>query len=232
MIQTNVQGTENLLNACIAEGAVNYFCYVSSVGVMGRVPAGKITEDWVCRPINLYESTKYDAEKLVRLAGLKAKVKIIRPTNVLSIKKPGIIASVNSNKLLDRVKVILRGSECAHIVHAIDVARASVFLHDKCKSDIETYIVSRDLAPCSTLSELNFLLRKDRAFTRLLRIPPCVPYTARKLLRGTSSHGEAKYSDAKLTSLGFSYKYSPEAILSEIASGSLGVRQKTRTHRD
>lgn len=35
MMQTNVQGTENMVNACLESG-VEKFCYVSSVAALGR----------------------------------------------------------------------------------------------------------------------------------------------------------------------------------------------------
>jgi nucleoside-diphosphate-sugar epimerase len=60
----NVQATEKLLQASLGSG-VNRFVYCSTVGVMGRPERLPADEDIVCQPNDIYQRTKYEAEKVV-----------------------------------------------------------------------------------------------------------------------------------------------------------------------
>jgi nucleoside-diphosphate-sugar epimerase len=60
----HMQGTENLLNACVASG-IKRFVFCSSVGVLG--PSGNyiFDENSKYNPTNIYELTKAESEKMV-----------------------------------------------------------------------------------------------------------------------------------------------------------------------
>lgn len=68
LMQTNIDGTTNLINASLGNGVVK-FCFVSSIAAFGREPGrGKITEEsqWKQTPYNSnYAISKYGAEREV-----------------------------------------------------------------------------------------------------------------------------------------------------------------------
>ncbi len=68
LMQTNVAGTANMVNACLSTG-VKKLCFASSVAVFGREPGrGVVTEDmhWKRTPYNSnYAISKYGAEQEV-----------------------------------------------------------------------------------------------------------------------------------------------------------------------
>jgi nucleoside-diphosphate-sugar epimerase len=78
--QVNVIGTANLLSAAREHGAAR-FVHFSSAGVLGRVaPEKTADEETACRPQNIYDRTKLEAER--RVLGTAAdglKVVVVRP---------------------------------------------------------------------------------------------------------------------------------------------------------
>lgn len=68
LMQTNAEGTANIVNACLSSG-VKKLCFASSVSVFGREPGrGTVTEDvqWKRTPYNSnYSISKYGAEREV-----------------------------------------------------------------------------------------------------------------------------------------------------------------------
>jgi nucleoside-diphosphate-sugar epimerase len=100
--KVNVQGTENLLAAALCEG-VERFVHISSVGVIGADPLNPkaFSEEVSCRPRNEYERSKWEAEKLVKHAGMKGlQVVILRPANVFGDADPehGLLRLIGSVK--------------------------------------------------------------------------------------------------------------------------------------
>lgn len=75
-VQTNVQGTEVLLDACLRHG-VQRFVYTSTTSLYGHalVPVDRavwVTEDLVPRPRDIYDTTKIAAEETCRAASSAA----------------------------------------------------------------------------------------------------------------------------------------------------------------
>jgi len=68
LMQTNAEGTANMVNACLSAG-IKKLCYASSVAVFGREPGrGTVTEaaQWKRTPYNSnYAISKYSAEREV-----------------------------------------------------------------------------------------------------------------------------------------------------------------------
>jgi nucleoside-diphosphate-sugar epimerase len=91
MRRIHVAGTHNLLRAAV--GKIGRWVQLSSVGVYGPFKSGIITEESTVRPNGEYETTKWEAERLVTQAaarGLDAAV--LRPSNVFGpdMRSPGL----------------------------------------------------------------------------------------------------------------------------------------------
>ena len=54
MYMTNVNGTKKILSA-LRKSNVNYFCHISSAGVIGQTNEINITENSICKPVGIYE---------------------------------------------------------------------------------------------------------------------------------------------------------------------------------
>jgi nucleoside-diphosphate-sugar epimerase len=144
MWDVNVAGTENLLRL-IPESGITYFCHISSAGVIGKTDQPWVTEETPCNPQNIYEQSKYEAEKLA-LHGLQGcRTVVLRPTNVIDDFQQGSLQLPMRGALIDRMNVFLKGGECAHIVHAEDVAHAALYLMNAVPADKpECFFVSCD----------------------------------------------------------------------------------------
>lgn len=85
----NAEGTKNVLNVARQAG-IAHLLHMSSVGVMGGRRAGRIDETEPCHPVNDYERSKLEAERLaVRWSGDTGTcVTVLRPTIVFG-PRPG-----------------------------------------------------------------------------------------------------------------------------------------------
>src|SRR3989338_4255731 len=88
--QTNVKGTENIINACRKNNALEKLIYLSSIGVIGKTNNTVIDEKTECHPNNEYEKSKYQAELIVREYAKErpGNVIILRPANVFGENDP------------------------------------------------------------------------------------------------------------------------------------------------
>lgn len=222
MWQANVIGTEQILKACRAE-KIKYFCYMSSAGVVGRTNQKIVTEDTLCHPQDDYEHSKLAAEKLVKQGISGASVVILRPTNVIDSDRPGALGLAIHANIISRLKLFIKGAECAHIVHADDVAAAAVFFMGKDFLSPECFFVSCDHEPLNTYAGLWALYQAAKAGLPAgkLNFPLClpifVPYLVRKMFRGTGNKGDVRYSSDKLISYGFYFSYGLTEIVRRFA---------------
>ena len=129
MRHTNVGGMKNLLAAL--SPTVRQLIVVSSIGVIGPVSGRKIGEDTPCRPANLYEETKLEAERLAlnfsRQTGLR--VTALRPTIVFGER----VGTGPRNSFLSLLRAIaakrfvyFSRRACANYIYAGDVAGACI----------------------------------------------------------------------------------------------------------
>lgn len=223
MWAVNVEGTRNIIDACKPIG-LEYFCFISSAGVVGRTLERRIDEEVECRPVNLYERSKCAAERLVRDAGLGARVVILRPTNVVSHELPGAVLPGIRKKLIDRLKVFFKGAEVAHVVHAEDVASAAVYLMKATDHTPQCYFVSCDNEKLNTFSGLWELATRLRTPQKNSRKPLCLPlifpYLFRLLFRGGGNMGDVRYVPDKLLGTGFRFEYDVAKIVASVSTGA------------
>ena len=210
MWETNVNGTQRLVRQ-IAKSRIEFCCYISSAGVVGKTDLLLVDEEVQCRPINVYEKSKYAAEQIISGIDNQCRVVILRPTNVVDDEHPGPISLPKRGSLVDRMKVVLKGEECAHIIHAEDVAAACLHMATKANSGLQYYFVSCDEEPLNTYAGVWSLYKacekkkKIETAQPVFHLPIIVPYLMRTLYRGKSNKGNVRYSSRKMAATGFAF---------------------------
>lgn len=98
--RTHVEGTKVLLSVCEAEPGVGRFVHVSTTGVVGVTGNRPADESAPVRPTNVYESTKAEAELLIREAWLDGFPAVIA--------RPGLVYGPGDLHLLPFFRSVLR----------------------------------------------------------------------------------------------------------------------------
>jgi nucleoside-diphosphate-sugar epimerase len=178
MRPVNVLGTQN-----VVEAAVDRACrliLLSSAGVVGRTAKKIVDEESPCKPDNLYETTKYEAEEIVRQEikrGLKAQ--ILRPTTVFGEgRQPGkdsflqLIRSI----IKGRYRHIRKGKGIYNIIFAGEVARAMFALDNDNIPNGKVYLINTPVS----FSEFASIVSKSVGNNKekIGNIPYIVAYTA------------------------------------------------------
>lgn len=222
MWDVNVSGTEKLLNL-IPATKICYLCFLSSAGVIGLTNGQLVDEKSKCNPQNPYEKSKWAAEELVAKGIDNCSTVILRPTDVVDEQRPGALALPIRSNLLDRLIVFLKGNECAHIVHAEDVADAAIYFINSSFEKPARFFVSCDHEQFNTVGGLWSLykaIQLDRSVEGIrqkIYLPIIIPYILRRLWRGSGNYGNVRYSSEKLLSTGFSYSLGVEGAVRRIA---------------
>jgi nucleoside-diphosphate-sugar epimerase len=226
MWEVNVRGTEKVLRAAKL-AKIKYLCYISSAGVVGKTSEVWVDENTECNPQNTYEKTKWEAEKLVAEGIDSCSVVILRPTNIVDERRYDAISSqLVNNSCLNSMKLFVKGGECAHVVHAEDVARAAIHFSDKNFRSPQCYFVSRDEEPLNIYAGLRAVcdnFRSNYSFDDIkpvLHLPLFVPYALRRIWRGMGNRGDVRYSSRKIISEGFSFSYGMIDIVKNLFSAS------------
>lgn len=230
MWEVNVLGTERVLKFA-GESGVRYFCHLSSVGVVGKTNFAWVNEETPCNPQNTYERTKWEAEKLVACGIDGCRAIILRPTNVIDEKQPGALALVMYRSVLNRLRIFIKGGECAHIIHADDVASAALHFISSSFDNPQCFIVSTDHEPLNTYGELGNLCKairkggQQKSVGSVLHLPVIVPHLMRLLRRGKSTRGDTRYSSDKLLSSNFIFPLGIKGAIQQVIQfGKAGKR--------
>jgi len=204
MWKVNVSGTETLLSMIPGSG-IEFLCYLSSAGVVGRTERTVIDETTPCNPRNIYERTKWEAEKRVADGVRNCRVVILRPTNVVDARRPGAIGLPMRSGWADYVKIFLKGGENAHVVHSDDVAAAAVYLIEHASENPQCFLVSCDHEPLNTFAGIWKLYKSfertgsfDESGAKVAHLPIAIPHMLRTIMRGAANRGDRVYSPAKL----------------------------------
>lgn len=208
MWEVNYHGSERLLQLAERQG-IEYLCHLSSAGVVGRTRLAWVDEEAACNPQNPYERSKWAAEQVAARGIEGCRVVILRPTNVVDEDRPGAIGLAARGSWKDRLHVFVKGGECAHVVHAEDVAAAALHFIRRPAEGPQTFFVSCDEHPLNTvggISALYWALQQGRTAAGARpapHLPLLVPHVLRRLRRRASNRGDVRYSCAKLSSQGF-----------------------------
>jgi nucleoside-diphosphate-sugar epimerase len=204
------------------ESGVRYFCHLSSVGVVGKTNFAWVNEETPCNPQNTYERTKWEAERLVAYGIDGCRVIILRPTNVIDEKQPGALVLVMYRSFLNRLRIFIKGGECAHIIHADDVASAALHFISSSFDNPQCFIVSTDHEPLNTYGELWNLCKairkggQQKSVSSVLNLPVIVPHLVRLLRRGKSTRGDTRYSSKKLMSTNFIFPLGIKGAIQQV----------------
>jgi nucleoside-diphosphate-sugar epimerase len=226
MWRTNVDGTEVLLRHAV-KAAVEHFCSISSIGVIGAVDVDLANEETPCRPTTDYERSKWAAEQLVTQATHIPRVVCLRPTNVVAKARPGGVGIAAGRGWRSAVKTLIQGQECVHVLHVENVAAAALHTFMRHETPAPTYVVSADHEPMNTLVGLRRLseaVRSGRSVDECgaaYALPGWVPRTVRRVRRPLARPGPARYSSARLLATGFVFPYSLEMTVRDVIGTGL-----------
>ena len=142
MQEVNVEGTHRVVKAVLERGC--RLIHLSSAGVVGKSKNRLIDENTICKPQNVYESSKYEAEKIVLdgiAKGLQAK--ILRPSIIF-----GAGRKENQDRFLQLCRAIKRGiyrnigSGIFNLIHVNEVVRVMRMLDSDAISNGGIYFIN------------------------------------------------------------------------------------------
>lgn len=228
MREVNVEGTANLLQA-LDNKKLNYFCHISSAVVVGPVGPILITEETPCYPKTEYEKTKWEGEQLVRQWKGCDRICILRPADGIDTDSLGVLALGVRNSWIDRLRVLLQGEVCTHIVYIKDVAAAALYFAECDFSSPGCFFVSCDENELNTVAGLYSICRSEISAQKVpipLALPAFIPNMVRFLRRGKSLHVHALFSGQKLKNHGFKAPYGLQAGVKDILSQLMPASSK------
>lgn len=220
MREVNVLGTEKIWKT-ISRHPVKYFCHLSSAGVVGNTSQTLVDESTACNPQNIYESTKFEAETIAARPIDGCSTLILRPTNVVDKDHLGELSLPLRGSFTCRIKAFLKGGECAHIVHADDVAEAAIYFSERPSANPRVFFVSLDHDPLNSVASLWSICRsimkgQTENITPALHLPAVVPHLLRRIAGKRTNRGTVRYSSKKLLAEGFTFSYGVSTAVRKI----------------
>mgnify|MGYP006411780937 FL=1 len=158
----HVNGTQRLVNA--AQGKIDRWVQLSSVGVYGVCRTSMITEDSKERPFGVYERTKVESDNIVKNSGIP--YAILRPSNVFGNDMP-------NQSLRGLLHVVRKGlfffigkenESLVNYVHVTDVVEALI----RCGSDDKALGEVFNLSQSTTVEKMITSFESDK---KILRLP-------------------------------------------------------------
>lgn len=221
MREVNVSGTECVVKL-VKRHRIGYFCHLSSAGVVGRTSREWVDESTPCMPQNAYERTKLEAETIARAPIDGCSTVILRPTNVVDEDHLGELSLPANESFISRIKAFVKGGECAHIVHAEDVAEAAIYFSSRPSREPRIFFVSLDDDPLNTVANLWSLYRAQvtglhqNVIKPFPHLPLAVPYFLRTMMRQAGNRGNVRYSSTRLVSEGFRFRFGVSEAVKQI----------------
>ncbi|MCD6434436.1 MAG: NAD(P)-dependent oxidoreductase [Candidatus Diapherotrites archaeon] len=216
LFETNVNGTENLLEAAERQ-RIKQFIFVSSAGIYGDVK-GIATEETKPEPLTNYEKSKLMAEQ---------KVLEFQESLAVTIVRPALALGPNSywREIIKLIKkcfpIIGSGNNFFQIIYAEDFADALAFLIDREEAIGEIFNIAADDA--KTLNEFYEICLEKLGIKNCK--PKHIPIFAARLLALfsksriiTQEHitrlvKNRRYSIEKIKAIGWQPKYTTERAI-------------------
>lgn len=162
----NVEGTRNLLEACLQQGGVERFIHVSTCGVMGNIKNPPADETYPYQPENMaYSRAKTEAEKAALYYKDRLPVTVIRFP--LAYGTPLIDGDLSQIEGVTPMSMIFSavkkgqwvyfgdGMTLVHCIHVDDIVHGVELAAEKGKTG-EVYILADEKAvPMKTLVEIS-----------------------------------------------------------------------------
>jgi len=165
MQKVNVEYTKLFISLSLKQN-VKKWVQLSSVGAYGFINRGIIDEETNENPINLYEKTKTEADRLVNESGLS--YVILRPSIVFGkkMKNQSIFKLIKAISYKSFFYIGKRGA-VLNYVHVEDVVKALILCGQSEKSNGKTYILSQNIYLEELVENILKKIDKRRLFLRL-----------------------------------------------------------------
>ena len=210
--QENLKAMANLVEAC-KKANIRRLIHCSTAVVVGRVSTNTVNENTICNPINKYEITKLELEKLLlKKTRNNFETVILRPTAVFGPGGENLLKLANDlrkkNRIINYLKSCLLNARKMNLVYVDNVVSAIEFLiNTDSKIDREVFIISDDEYSCNNYRFIeNYLVRNLGYKEYPIPIIP-LPFTILKVLlklSGKSNLNPASVYDCqKLINTGF-----------------------------
>ncbi len=191
----NVDGTRNLLEACLRQGGVKRFIHISTCGVMGDIQDPPADETYPYNPENMaYARAKTEAEKTALSYRDRLSVRVVRfPLAYGSPLIDGDLSQIEGVTPMSMIFSAVQkgrwmyfgdGMTLIHCIHVDDIVRGVEFAAEKGKTG-EVYILADEKAvPMKTLVEIS--ARALNVPTPRRHIPLPVAMTMALLMEATA----------------------------------------------
>jgi len=169
MQELHVNGAQRLVDA--AQGKIDRWAQLSSVGVYGVCRDGTITEDSKEQPFGIYEQTKTKSDKIVKNSGIPCV--ILRPSNVFGIDMPnqslrGLLRTIQKGLFFFIGK---ENKSLVNYVHVADVVEALMCCGSDDKALGEIFNLSQSATVEKMITSFASGIGSDK---KILRFPEIV----------------------------------------------------------
>ena len=154
IFKINVSAVHEIINQIDIKKT--YFIYLSSIGIFDFKKNKVITNKSSLNPLNSYESSKLEAEKIINnTKGLTAS--ILRPSTILSTNMKSNLLKHLYKIANNRVTINFNDCVISNFILLEDVISALILIENNSKTKSGSYNLSRDIKLNSVLSKLNLV---------------------------------------------------------------------------
>lgn len=207
MRNLHINGMQNLVTA--AQGNVNHWVQLSSVGSYGPRKFGIIDENSTESPIGVYETSKTESDNIIKKSGIP--YSIMRPSNVigLDMNNQSLLKFINSIKKRNFFYIGQKGT-LMNYVEVNDVVEALTLCGENKVSIGQTYILSQSIHLERMVHTISKSLNVNHKFSRLPEIP------VRFIVRVLENIFDIPLTTNRINALTGHYSYCSDKIENEL----------------
>ena len=232
LYRVNVEGMENLVDACVSSKNNPYLAHVSSTGVYGHyIPNYPIDESYKFNPTSIYQKSKYLQEQV-----LWKKSKESGWSNFSVLRSPSVVGPRDRKTMLRiftaiynrKFPIFRNGTSYLTFIHPVDLSNALILLYEKkpqgeaynlrsfeCKlKEMMDYVISKTNPP-ELPKKMNYRLVYTLAVFSELYTKVTGQETTLNRYRVSKFGQSRRYLDEKIRSLGFMPQKSLQATIDE-----------------